>query len=123
MERELGGFDPVAGDTMKTPRNTPHHPDTHLIEREHIRRIRRHRPLGDTSTPRFPVLVRTHESLLGSLRDLCRRLEADRDSYEAWVGLSRIFDALKDVERSELCREIAQQLKSLSSVAGSSSHN
>jgi hypothetical protein len=123
MERELGGFDPVAGDTMKTPRNIPHHPDTHLIEREHIRRIRRHRPLGDTSTPRFPVLVRTHEGLLGSLRDFCRRLEADRDSYEAWVGLSRIFDALKDVERSELCREIARQLKSLSSVAGSSSHN
>ncbi len=113
----------MAGETMKTPRNTPHHPDTHLIEREHIRRIRRHRSLGDTSTPRFPVLVRTDEGLLGSLRDLCRRLEVDRDSYEAWVGLSRIFHALKDVERSEMCREIARQLKSLSAVAGSSSRN
>src|SRR4029077_15126367 len=97
-QRGLGGFAPVAGDTMKTPRNTPHHPDTHLIEREHIRRIRRHRPLGETSAPRFPVLVRAHGDLLGSLRDFCRRLEADRDSYDAWVGLSRIFDALKDAE-------------------------
>jgi len=108
---------------MKTPRNTPHHPDTHLIEREHIRRIRRHRPLGETSTRRFPVLVRKHEDLLGTLRAFCRRLEADRDSYEAWLGLSRIFDALKDVERSEMCRVIARQLKSLAVLSGCSSHN
>jgi hypothetical protein len=57
------------------------------------------------------------------LRGFCRRLEADRDSYEAWVGLSRIFEALKDVERSEMCRDIARQLKSLSLMAVSSSRN
>jgi hypothetical protein len=57
------------------------------------------------------------------LRGFCRRLEADRDSYEAWVGLSRIFEALKDVERSEMCRDIARQLKSLSLMAASSSRN
>ena len=113
----------MAGDTMKTPRNTSHHPDTHLIEREHIRRIRRHRPLGEISTRKFPVLVRKHEDLLGALRAFCRRLEADHDSYEAWVGLSRVFEALKDVERSEMCRGIARQLKFLAEFFGCSISN
>lgn len=97
---------------MKNPRNTPRQPNTHLLEREQkIRRIRRHRLLGETSKTLPPVLTRVPGDLLGALRDYCQTLEQDGDSCEAWLGLSTLFDALEDSARSGLCRGVARHLQ------------
>ena len=95
---------------MNTPRNIPCLPDTHLIEREQqLRHIRRNRLPGEPSgLP--PVLTRQPDEFLAALRALGRRLERDGDSSRAWSGLSLVFDAMDDRERSEQCRDIARWL-------------
>ena len=101
------------------PRNTTCLMDTPPQEREQlIRRIRRHRlpgepsdsislsdPAGRSEPGGVPI------DLLGTLRDLCQTLQKDRDAFEAWFGLSRIFEALEESGRSGRCLDVALRLR------------
>ena len=97
-----------------TPRNTPHHPDTHPVEREQaLRHKRRHRLSGEP----FETLsfLETHRPTrtLARLKGLHRVLERDHDSPEAWRDLAGLFAALEDRRRSSLCENIARNLRRL----------
>jgi hypothetical protein len=97
---------------MKIPRNTPRQPHTHPIEREQeIRRIRRHRLLGEVSASTASFSTGFPAGLVGALRECCQTLERDRDSYDAWVSLSRLFEELDDTARSRMCRGVAFRLR------------
>lgn len=96
---------------MIDPRNTPHHPDTHLVEREQaLRHIRRHRLPGEPSGNTQVLINRPADDLLAALRLLVDSLEKDCDSFRAWSGLSIVFEAMDDRERSGRCRNIARWL-------------
>ncbi len=50
--------------------------------------------------------------LLGALRCLEFSLEGDTDCYEAWLGLSEVFMAMKDATRADRCLKVARRLRS-----------
>jgi hypothetical protein len=94
---------------INTPRNTACLSDTHLIEREQLRRIRRNRLPGEPSGIPL-VLTRRPDEFLQALRALGERLARDGDSHLTWNGLSLVFEAMDDRTRSERCRDIARCL-------------
>lgn len=50
--------------------------------------------------------------LLRALQSLERSLEADPDSYAAWIGLSSLFLRMRDADRGEQCLAVARRLRS-----------
>lgn len=101
------------GRWILNPRNTTCQMDTPPQEREQlIRRIRRHRLPGEPSESNSPsVPSAVPFDLLGTLRDLCRTVQQDGDSFEAWIGLSRLFEALDERGRSGRCLDVALRLR------------
>jgi hypothetical protein len=49
--------------------------------------------------------------LFGALRCFQRSLETDIDCVEAWVGLSEVFDRMRDQKRAEACLEVARRIR------------
>src|SRR5262245_16044578 len=95
---------------MNAPRNTPCLPNTHLKEREQqIRQIRRNRLPGEPSGI-LPVLTSRPDHFLAALRALTECLQQDGDCTRAWSGLSLVFEAMNDDERSAQCRDVARWL-------------
>ena len=49
--------------------------------------------------------------LFGALRNFQRSLEIDLDCQEAWIGLSQVFDRMRDRKRSLACLDVARRLR------------
>ena len=49
--------------------------------------------------------------LFGALRCFQRSLETDIDCIEAWIGLSKVFDRMRDRDRAAACLEVARRIR------------
>lgn len=60
---------------------------------------------------------------LRALQSLTHSLEADPDSYEAWIELSSLFLRIRDLGRAEQCLAVARRLRDrrASRLSGASS--
>jgi Flp pilus assembly protein TadD len=49
--------------------------------------------------------------LFDALRCFQRSLETDIDCLEAWIGLSEVFDRMRDRNRADACLEVARRIR------------